>query len=105
MKTFFYNDGEFTLEPAGKAWDIGRKLPNGGTALVGAGLFAGLSASDAEIKALALVKAIYPVGVRTIGPDVAHPHMIGDLKIVGPDVTHPNFIHWDKDTASFPRQL
>lgn len=103
MKTFFYNDCEFSLEPAGKAWDIGRKLSGGGAALVGAGLFAGLAAKDAESKALALVKAIYPVGVRTVGPDVAHPNMIGDLKIVGPDVTHPNFIQWDKDSSSFPK--
>ena len=57
MKTFFYNDCEFSLEPAGKAWDIGRQLSGGGAALVGAGLFAGLAAKDAESKALALVIA------------------------------------------------
>jgi hypothetical protein len=51
------------------------------------------------------VKSVYPVGVRVVGPDVAHPNKIGDLKIVGPDVTHPNFIYWDKDSASFPKSL
>jgi hypothetical protein len=44
-----------------------------------------------------------PVGVRSVGPDVAHPALIGDMKLVGPDVTHPNFIYWDKDSSSFPR--
>jgi hypothetical protein len=105
MTTFIYNDTEFSVAPAGKAWDIARKLPDGKTALVGAGLFAGLAAADAEARARALVKSIYPVGVRTVGPDVAHPNMIGDLRIVGPDVTHPNFIYWDKDSSSCPKQL
>jgi hypothetical protein len=102
MSTFKYNDTEFAVTAAGSAWDITRKLPNGGDALVGAGLFAGAAAADAQAKALALVKSIYPVGVKVVGPDVAHPNRIGDLKIVGPDVTHPNFIYWDKDSASFP---
>ena len=105
MKTFLYNDTEFAVTPAGSAWDISRTDANGKTALVGAGLFDGVAAADAEVRALALVKSIYPVGVRTVGPDVAHPNMIGDLKIVGPDVTHPNFIYWDKDSTSFPKQL
>lgn len=105
MKTFTYNDTEFSVEAAGKAWDIARKLPDGNTALVGAGLFTGLSAQDAETKALSLVKSIYPVGVKSVGPDVAHPNMVGDLKIVGPNVMHPNFIYWDKDSSSFPKQL
>ncbi|MFA6445087.1 MAG: hypothetical protein WCV99_22360 [Sterolibacterium sp.] len=105
MKTFTYNDTEFSVEAAGKAWDIARKLPGGGTALVGAGLFTGLSAQDAETKAFSLVKSIYPVGVKSVGPDVAHPSMVGDLKIVGPNVSHPNFIYWDKDSSSFPKQL
>lgn len=105
MKTFTYNDTEFSLEPSGLAWDITRKLPGGASALVGAGLFTGLSAQDAETKALSLVKSIYPVGVKSVGPDVAHPNLIGDLKIVGPNVMHPNFIYWDKDSSSFPKQL
>ena len=104
MKTFIYNDTEFSVAAAGPAWDIGRVQPGGGFATVGAGLFAGLPAAEAEAKALALVKAIYPVGVKTVGPDVAHPNLIGDLKIVGPDVAHPNFIYWDKDSSSFPKQ-
>jgi len=105
MATFTYNDTEFTVAAAGQSWDITRKLPNGSAALVGTGLFAGAAAADAQAKALALVKSIYPVGTKIVGPDVAHPNMIGDLKIVGPDVTHPNFIYWDKDSASFPAQL
>lgn len=104
MTIFIYNDMEFLLAPVGKAWDIGRAQAGGGSALVGAGLFAGATETEAEIRALALVKAIYPVGVKTVGPDVAHPTMIGDLRIVGPDVTHPNFIQWNKDSSSFPRQ-
>ena len=103
MKTFTYNDTEFSVQAAGKAWDISRKLPDGSVALVGAGLFASATAADAEAKALSLAKAIYPVGVRTVGPDVAHPNTIGDLRIVGPNVAHPNFIYWDKDSSSFPK--
>jgi len=102
MANFKYNDMEFAVVAAGAAWDIQRVQPGGATAVVGTGLFAGASAADAEAKGLALVKAIYPVGIKVVGPDVAHPNMIGDLKIVGPDVTHPNFIYWDKDSASFP---
>lgn len=105
MKSFIYNDTEFSVAPAGTAWDIARQDAGGKSALVGAGLFPGLAAAEAEARALVLVKSIYPVGVRTVGPDVAHPNMIGDLKIVGPDVTHPNFIYWDKDSTSCPKQL
>jgi Zn-dependent alcohol dehydrogenase len=102
MATFKYNDMEFAVTAAGQAWDITRTLPNGSAAMVGAGLFAGMGPADALARALALVKAIYPVGIKVVGPDVAHPNMIGDLRIVGPDVTHPNFIYWDQDSASFP---
>ena len=102
MANFNYNDMAFAIEAAGSAWDILRVLPGGATAVVGTGLFAGATAADAQAKGLALVKAIYPVGIKVVGPDVAHPNMIGDLKIVGPDVTHPNFIYWDQDSASFP---
>ncbi len=105
MKTFIYNDTEFSVAAAGTAWDISRKDAGGKSALVGAGLFPGQAAAEAEARALALVKSIYPVGVRIVGPDVAHPNMIGDLKIVGPDVTHPNFITWNKDSTSFRKQL
>ena len=61
------------------------------------------AAAEAEAKAKALVRTMLPVGVRSVGPDVAHPALIGDMKLVGPDVTHPNFIYWDKDSSSFPR--
>lgn len=103
MDKFTYNDMEFAVAAAGAAWDIVRKLPNGSDAVVGTGLFPQASANDAQVRALALVKSIYPVGVRIVGPDVAHPNMIGGLKIVGPDVTHPNFIYWDKDSVSCPK--
>jgi hypothetical protein len=104
MDSFTYNDMEFSVAPSGSAWDVLRKLPNGATAVVGAGLFPGAAANEAAPRALSLVKSIYPVGVKVVGPDVAHPNLIGDLKIVGPDVMHPNFIYWDKDSASFPGQ-
>lgn len=104
MDSFTYNDMEFTVAPSGQAWDVLRKLPNGATAVVGAGLFAAAAPGDARTRALSLVKSIYPVGLKIVGPDVMHPNMIGDLKIVGPDVAHPNFIYWDKDSASFPKQ-
>ncbi len=105
MTSFFYNDSEFAATPANGAWDIVRKLPGGGEALVATGVFPGIAANDAMPRVRALVKSIYPVGVKTVGPDVTHPNMIGDLKIVGPDVTHPNFIYWDKDSTSFPKQV
>jgi hypothetical protein len=103
MDKFSYNDMEFAVAAAGAAWDIVRTLPGGATAVVGTGLFPGVAAADAAARARALVKSIYPVGVRIVGPDVAHPNRIGDLKIVGPDVTHPNFIYWDKDSVSCPK--
>jgi hypothetical protein len=103
MDKFTYNDMEFAVAAAGQAWDIVRTLPGGASAVVGTGLFPGTTATDAAARARALVKAIYPVGVRIVGPDVAHPNMIGGLRIVGPDVTHPNFIYWDKDSVSCPK--
>ena len=42
MTTFVYNETEFLLQAAGNAWDIARTLPDGGTALVAAGLFDGV---------------------------------------------------------------
>ncbi len=103
MKRFTYNDMDFSVTPANDRWDIGYTRPGGETAWVGAGLFADLPENQVEAKARALVKAIFPVGIRIVGPDTAHPHRIGDLKIVGPDVTHPNFIYWNKDSSSFPK--
>lgn len=95
MKSFTYNDKEFTVEKAGNAWDI-----KSGNALVAAGLFPGVADADAEAKAVALVKTIYPVGMKSVGPDTTHPIYFGDLKIIGPDVTHPNFIYWNKESSS-----
>jgi hypothetical protein len=103
MKSFTYNDIDFSLENANARWTIAYTRPNGKSAVLGAGLFAGLPEEEIEDKARSLVKAIFPVGIRIVGPDTAHPNRIGDLKIVGPDVTHPNFIYWDKDSSSFPK--
>ncbi len=105
MPSFSYNDMTFTVAPRGDRWDISYALPNGASALTGAGLFKGLAEAEAATRALALIKTILPVGVKSAGPDVAHPNTIGDLKIVGPDVTHPNFIYWTKDSVSCPKQL
>ena len=103
MKSFTYNDMEFSVEKAQDRWDISCKKADGNAALVAAGLFAGLAEAEAEARARALVRTMQPVGIKIVGPDVAHPNLIGDLKLVGPDVTHPNFIYWDKDSSSFPR--
>ena len=105
MQSIFYNDMQFSVEKRDDRWDITYKLPNGAIALAGAGLFADLSESEAETRALALIKTVFPVGIKSVGPDVTHPNTIGDLKIVGPDVTHPNFIYWNKDSVSCPREL
>lgn len=102
MDRFVYNDISFELEPRERAWDLHRALPGGGRATVGASLFRGLGEEQASSRARALAMAIFPVGIRVVGPDVAHPIRIGDLNIVGPDVTHPNFIRWDKESSSFP---
>lgn len=105
MKSFTYNDLDFTVTKAGAAWDLTYKLANGADAPVAVGLFAGLTDADAEAKAVALAKTIFPVGVKVIGPDVTHPITVGDIKYFPPDVAHPNFVHWDKDSSSFAKQL
>jgi hypothetical protein len=98
---FFYNDAEYSIEPSG--YDIRRLMPDGSSTFVGANLFVGMDAPEAEARAKALVKSIQPVGVKVVGPDVTRPNMIGDLKIVGPDITRPNFVYWDKDSTSFSK--
>lgn len=103
MESFIYNDTEFVLAANDPGWDILRKLPNGSEAVVATHVFLGMAANEVAGKALTLVKTIYPVGVKIVGPDVAHATRIGDLKIIGPDVTHPNFIYWDKDSVSCPK--
>ena len=105
MPTLTYNDLTFTVAPRDDRWDISYALPGGASALAGTGLFAGLPEAEATARALALIKTIFPVGIKCVGPDVTHPNTIGDLKIVGPDVTHPNFIYWNKDSVSCPKQL
>ncbi len=105
MPTLTYNDMTFAVEPRGDRWDISYALPNGANAIAGAGLLAGLPEGEATVRALALIKTVFPVGIRCVGPDVSHPNTIGDLKIIGPDVTHPNFIYWDKDSVSCPKEL
>ncbi|WP_374593180.1 hypothetical protein [Aquabacterium sp.] len=103
VSTFIYNDTEFGLRAAGVAWDVTRALPGGAEAVVATGVFAGLSAEAALERARSLVHTVCPVGVKTIGPDVAHPLRVGDLKIVGPDLTHANFVYWNQDSTSFAR--
>lgn len=105
MKKFNYNDTDFTLEKNGISWNISYNKADGSVAYVAANLFNGMSEDEAVRKGEKLVKSIFPVGVKVVGPDVAHPNTIGDLKIVGPDVTHPNFIHWEKNSSSFPKQI
>ena len=105
MKTFTYNDMLFSVEPASGKWNIVCKRGDDKTAYVAAGVFPAATEVEAETRARALVRAICPVGVRSVGPDVAHPIRVGDLKIIGPDVAHANFIYWDKDSASCPKQL
>jgi hypothetical protein len=102
-RTFIYNDTTFGVRAAGSAWAITRVLPAGGEAVVATGVFNGLTAEAAFERARALVRTVCPVGVKTIGPDVAHPLRVGDLKIVGPDLGHPNFAYWNQDSTSFPR--
>ena len=103
MKNFIYNDMEFSIAKNGSGWDIRRKLPNGDFAVVGASLFKDLGEEDAGTRALALVRTVFPVGIKIVGPNVSHPIMVGDLKIIGPDVSHPNFIYWNKDSTSFAK--
>ena len=105
MPSISYNDMQFSVEQRGERWDITYKLPNGSSAIAGTGLFAGLPESEAGARALALIKTVFPVGIKSVGPDVTHPNTIGDLKIVGPDVTHPNFIYWNKDSVSNSTEL
>jgi hypothetical protein len=106
MKSFTYNDLIFSLEKSGNGWDITYKSnPAAAPAYVGAALFQGVPESDVEAKAKTLVKSIFPVGIKIVGPDVAHPTMIGDMKLVGPDTLHPNFIYWNKDSSSPPKNL
>jgi hypothetical protein len=100
MLTFSYNDMEFTVQPGGGGWDIARRLPGNTCAPVAAGLFKGLDEAQAQPLAQALVRTVFPVGVRLVGPDVNHPITVGGLKIVGPDVGHPNFVYWNKDSVS-----
>ena len=103
MKNFTYNDIEFSIARIDNGWNITRKLPNGNIAVVGAALFVDLSDDDAEARAQALVRTVYPVGIKIVEPDVMHPNTVGDMKIVGPDVSHPNFVYWDKESTSFSK--
>jgi hypothetical protein len=106
MKSFTYNDLIFSVEKSGNGWDITYKsTPAAAPAFAGTGLFQDVPEGEVEAKAKTLVKTMFPVGVKSIGPDVAHPNMIGDLKIIGPDITHPNFIYWNKDSTSPPKVL
>jgi hypothetical protein len=104
MQPIHYNDIDFTVEEAGDRWDIRCTRADGAVATVATGLFAGLPEGEAHARALALIETVFPVGVKSVGPDVTHPNTVGDLKIVGPDVAHPNFVYWDKDSVSCPKK-
>ncbi len=103
MTSFSYNDMEFSVEETHGRWAIRYKKADGKSGVVGAGLFAGVPAGEIAARARKLVETLMPVGVPCVGPDVAHPMMVGDLKIVPPDVAHPNFIYWNKESVSFPK--
>ena len=103
MASFTYNDITFTLEARAGRWDLSFTQANGVKGLAGVGLFEGLSEADATTRAQGLARTLFPVGVRSVGPDVGHPTTIGDLKLVPPDVAHPTFIYWPKDSASDPK--
>ena len=105
MTRFTYNDAEFWLEPAAQGWTILRRHAADAAAPIATGVFPGSSEAEAEARARALVKAIEPVGIKLVGPDLTHSLRSGDLRIVGPDVGRPNFIAWDKDSTSFPKTL
>jgi len=102
MKSLRYNDIDFLIEKTEGKFNIFRVIPDGSYAIVGTGLFPGQPESQAQESAQALVKTIFPVGIKVVGPDVSHPHPIGEINIVGPDVGHPNFIYWNSDSTSFP---
>jgi hypothetical protein len=103
MKHFSYNDMAFAIDKTGNGWTITRQLPDGTIAVVGAELFQDIPDHEAVARAQTLVKTIFPVGLNIVGPDVAHPNRVGDLKIVGPNVNHPNFIYWNKDSTSLAK--
>jgi hypothetical protein len=104
MQPIRYTDMDFTVEASGRSWDIRCTRTDGSGATAGTGLFPGLGEQDARSRALALIRTVFPVGVKSVGPDVGHPNTIGDLKIVGPDVAHPNFVNWEKDSVSCPKE-
>lgn len=102
MKSFTYNDMDFTVAKVGNAWDI-TNTTGGKTAQVATGLFGGIADAEAEAKAVALVKTIFPVGVKVVGPDVTHPITVSDIKYYPPAVTLPNFVYWNADSSSQPK--
>jgi hypothetical protein len=105
MTRFSYNDAEFWLEwgGQGQGWTILCRRADGSASPIATGLFGGASEQEARGQARELVKAIDPVGIKLVGPDLTRSLRSGDLRIIGPDVAHPNFILWDKDSTSFPK--
>ncbi len=100
MDPIHYNDMQFTVEKRGEGWDILYAKGGEAPAVAAAGLFPGAAEAEARTRALKVIRTVFPVGIRSVGPDVAHPTRVGDLRIVGPDVLHPNFIYWDKDSVT-----
>lgn len=105
MKSFNYNDMDFSVEKSTSGFNLLYKKADGTQAFVGCNLFSGMTEAEAFKKAEALARSIFPVGIKIIGPDTTRPNMIGDMKIVGPDVTHPNFIYWDKNSSSQAKNI
>ena len=101
MRILRYNGMEFELEACGEAWTVLRRQPEGPAAVVGARLFSGLTREAAEARALALVRAVHPCGVRLVGPDLGHSHVTGAVRIVPPDVGHASFVGWPSEDGSF----
>jgi hypothetical protein len=103
MKKMHYNDIEFALqrEDNGLAHhtQASRRMRRGCRSWP----FPGAVRTLAEARAVALVRTIFPVGIRRVAPDVARPTTVGDIKIVGPDVAHPQFVGWSKDSTSLAK--
>lgn len=94
QQTMVYNRLSFTLTRTERGWDIDH--PRG---TVGTGLFPGATEAEARIKARAVIRGAFPVGVKVVGPDISRPLRFGDLRIVPPAVSRPNFVHWDKEAV------
>ena len=88
MKTFTYNDMLFSVEPADGKWNIVCQRNDQRTAYVATGVFAGVADAEIDGRAQALVKKIFPVGVRLVGPKPQWARQDG-----GEAGLHPSNVH------------